>query len=380
MATTTSYLGFANLPNQVQRKFAKKGFEFNLMVVGESGLGKTTLINSLFGTNINSNRKIPTTQELLDRTLSIETTSLDIEERGVRLKLTVVDTPGYGDALNCSDNYDPILQYIDEQHRKYLTNESGLNRRQIRDTRVHCCFFFISPINYGLKPADVRFLKLLQHKVNIVPLIAKSDFLTPNETSTLKKRILEEIKQHQIDIYTIPDCDPDDDIEYKEHVRQLQNSMPFAVSSSVDIIEVNGERIRGREYPWGIVRTECDDHSDYVKLRSMLVSQMQDLHEVTHDLHYENYRSLHLANSGGDMSPMTRRFNTSDVRDNVSILSGMTMDETEKDRLLLEKEAEIRRMQQELAKIQDQIRLQSLQQNDLTTTVAANGATNGHSK
>ena len=45
MATTTSYLGFANLPNQVQRKFAKKGFEFNLMVVGESGLGKTTLLN-----------------------------------------------------------------------------------------------------------------------------------------------------------------------------------------------------------------------------------------------------------------------------------------------------------------------------------------------
>lgn len=131
------------------------------------------------------------------------------------LKYLVIDTPGYGDALNCSGNYDPILQYIDEQHRKYLTNESGLNRRQIRDTRVHCCFFFISPINYGLKPADVHFLKLLQHKVNIVPLIAKSDFLTPNETLTLKKRILEEIKQHKIDIYTIPDCDPDDDIEYK---------------------------------------------------------------------------------------------------------------------------------------------------------------------
>ena len=47
-----SYVGFANLPNQVHRKFVKKGFEFTLMVVGESGLGKTTLINSLFMTDI----------------------------------------------------------------------------------------------------------------------------------------------------------------------------------------------------------------------------------------------------------------------------------------------------------------------------------------
>jgi len=29
-----SYVGFANLPNQVHRKFVKKGFEFTLMVVG----------------------------------------------------------------------------------------------------------------------------------------------------------------------------------------------------------------------------------------------------------------------------------------------------------------------------------------------------------
>ena len=32
------YVGFANLPNQVHRKSVKKGFEFTLMVVGESGI------------------------------------------------------------------------------------------------------------------------------------------------------------------------------------------------------------------------------------------------------------------------------------------------------------------------------------------------------
>ena len=50
--TNSSYVGFANLPNQVHRKYVKKGFEFTLMVVGESGLGKSTLINSLFLTDL----------------------------------------------------------------------------------------------------------------------------------------------------------------------------------------------------------------------------------------------------------------------------------------------------------------------------------------
>ncbi len=37
---TPGYVGFANLPNQVHRKSVKKGFEFTLMVLGESGLGE----------------------------------------------------------------------------------------------------------------------------------------------------------------------------------------------------------------------------------------------------------------------------------------------------------------------------------------------------
>ena len=47
-------LGFANLPNQIYRKSVKDGFEFNLMVCGSSGLGKSTLMNSLFLTDIYS--------------------------------------------------------------------------------------------------------------------------------------------------------------------------------------------------------------------------------------------------------------------------------------------------------------------------------------
>jgi septin 7 len=67
------YVGFSNLPNQVHRRSVRKGFNFTAMVVGwfillpslffalpptlllpagESGLGKSTLINTLFNTTL----------------------------------------------------------------------------------------------------------------------------------------------------------------------------------------------------------------------------------------------------------------------------------------------------------------------------------------
>lgn len=49
MESGGGYVGFANLPNQVHRKSVKRGFEFTLMIVGESGLGKSTLVRNFEG-------------------------------------------------------------------------------------------------------------------------------------------------------------------------------------------------------------------------------------------------------------------------------------------------------------------------------------------
>lgn len=125
---------------------------------------------------------------------------------------------------------------------------------------------------------------------------------------------------------------------------------------SNQLIEVKGKKIRGRLYPWGVVEVENPEHNDFLKLRTMLVwvslalnlihvngylegkstktitellpfagvgktphgekallpssvckwdymsvfcrTHMQDLQEVTQDLHYENFRSERLKRAG----------------------------------------------------------------------------------
>ena len=41
----------------------------------------------------------------------------------------------------------------------------------------------------SLKPVDIQFMKELHHLVNIIPVIAKADTLTPTEVRKLKLRV-----------------------------------------------------------------------------------------------------------------------------------------------------------------------------------------------
>jgi septin 7 len=65
------YVGFANLPNQVFRKSVKRGFDFTLMVVGRSGLGKSTLVNSLFLTDLYCDSVYPDPSERIPKTTEV---------------------------------------------------------------------------------------------------------------------------------------------------------------------------------------------------------------------------------------------------------------------------------------------------------------------
>lgn len=141
----------------------------------------------------------------------------DLQESNVRLRLTVVNTVGFGDQMNkedrweeacdndnlrvlsggvvlsilvhvlpksCLENsfafikprfllcfsYQPVVDYIDKQFESYLQEELKIKRslHNYHDSRVHACLYFISPSGHSLKSLDLVTMKKLDSKVRRV--------------------------------------------------------------------------------------------------------------------------------------------------------------------------------------------------------------------
>uniref|UniRef100_A0A2K6K2S5 Septin 12 n=1 Tax=Rhinopithecus bieti TaxID=61621 RepID=A0A2K6K2S5_RHIBE len=241
-------VGIEAVLDQLKIKAMKMGFEFNIMVVGQSGLGKSTMVNTLFKV-WKSNPPglgVPPPQ-----TLQLHSVTHVIEEKGVKLKLTVTDTPGFGDQIN-NDN----------------------------------C----------LRPLDIEFLQRLCQTVNVVPVIARADSLTMEEREAFRRRIQQNLRTHCINVY--PQMCFDEDINDRILNSKLRDRIPFAVVGADQEHLVNGRCVLGRKTNWGIIEVENMAHCEFPLLRDLLIrSHLQDLKDITHNVHYENYRVIRLNES-----------------------------------------------------------------------------------
>lgn len=294
-------VGFASLPDQLVNKSVSKGFDFNILCVGETAIGKSTLIDSLFKSNFDD---APVSHKQPNVSLTRHT--YDLKESNVNLKLTVVSTTGYGDQINKENSFQPIVEYIDNQFEIYLQEELKIKRNLVEthDTRIHVCLYFISPTGHSLKSLDLVCMKELDKKVNIIPIIAKADTISRQELLQFKKKIMEELGENGLRIYTFPT----EDATVAEINNKMNEQIPFAVVGSREEIVAGGQRIRARKYPWGVVEVENETHCDFVKLREMIIrTNMEDLREKTHSIHYELYRRNKLTAMGfSDMSADNR--------------------------------------------------------------------------
>ncbi|KAJ7671478.1 Septin [Mycena polygramma] len=300
----TGHVGFSNLPNQIRRKSVKDGFQLTVMVVGESGLGKSTLINTLFNSSIVNPREPPHPAADLPKTVAIENIQADIEENGVRLRLTVVDTPGFGDFVDNSASWNPILETIEQRFEAYLSQEHRVRRPKMVDSRVHACVYFIQPTGHSLKPIDIDFMRRLHHRVNLIPVIAKADTMTDDEIADFKARILSDIEFHGIRIFQAPIYEDEDEESIIES-EEVARAIPFAiVGSDRGVRTPDGRVVRGRAYPWGVVEVDNPAHCDFGKLRQMLIhTNMEELREHTNDVLFETWRTERLLSMGITQDP-----------------------------------------------------------------------------
>ena len=85
------------------------------------------------------------------------------------MRLTVVDTPGFGDFVNNDErcvfppvifvatglyrpipqSWKPIVENIESRFDSYLEQENRVNRQKISDNRVHACLYFIQPTGHS---------------------------------------------------------------------------------------------------------------------------------------------------------------------------------------------------------------------------------------
>ncbi|KAF9932604.1 hypothetical protein FBU30_007750 [Linnemannia zychae] len=375
--------------------------ELNLMVAGNSGLGKTSFIRTLYGTlklrksggglknkasisNLASQGSAATTSTSgnitpdntptsptgnqngigtkangtkdsagyatgkLERTLNSFEALFEIEEGHEKINLTLVDTPGFVGSDEVIDAHcDEILAYLEYQFDLTLAEERKVRRNpKATDNQIHACIYFIDQASHhqGLSEADIRILKRLGTRVNLIPVIARGDTLTRAQTKRLKQAILKDAADNQIQFFQFlspklakrllaqqqgdyhddhgnsrkrhsrngpgddeealeeeeeeesDDDDDDWDPEYLEEKAQLQSLVPFTViaqeEDGVDLRDENGNRIQGREFPWGILDCLNSAHCDLNGLRSaLLLSHRQELKEITYGHFYEKYRT-----------------------------------------------------------------------------------------
>ena len=90
------HVGIDSLPEQFVNRIVRDGFGFNIMVLGHTGVGKSTLLDSLF------NMKFPDVSTRNHNLSAVDVTShtYDLQERNIKLKLGLIESRGYGDQIN----------------------------------------------------------------------------------------------------------------------------------------------------------------------------------------------------------------------------------------------------------------------------------------
>ncbi|PFH54064.1 hypothetical protein AMATHDRAFT_842 [Amanita thiersii Skay4041] len=222
---------------------------FNLMVVGGKRTGKSSLLRLLLETADISLTATADQRAAVERfmksstrsTASIQTASIEIcESRFDRILFSVIDTPGLdfqeGKELKQERRITSIINYINAQYADTMSEESKVVRQNKGDQHIHLCIYLIDPssimttaarstlaslptatrsetticlrntpdqvpntnaspeddmddeveVELTMSPAEIKVIRRLAERVNVLPVIAHADSLTNEKLQAVK--------------------------------------------------------------------------------------------------------------------------------------------------------------------------------------------------
>ncbi|KAF8067209.1 glpF [Scenedesmus sp. PABB004] len=188
----------------------------NYMVLGESGLGKTTFIHNLTSSFkvLNGGRVADGSSTTLSQfaadpdSLKTVLEPMEIPESSRRLMITIQDMPGWGDDINLMRYLRVITTFLLEQRAKVRVLRVLCVLRVPRDYEkldggralgetamcgqlqhsVTACLYFIPP--HRMKKIDLILMAAISQLVTVVPVIGKADAMTERELVTYRGEVL----------------------------------------------------------------------------------------------------------------------------------------------------------------------------------------------
>lgn len=274
-----------------------------IMVVGESGMGKTTFIKNLFAAYAQdpdlkvNDASPPTSRETFTTNPDKLCTEIVVADEShlQRFHYLVQDTPGWD---NMEDNMEPVLDYIKACSRACLEYEQDVSRgaplTKFEDPRVDVCIYFIPP--HRIKPVDVKFMQELAELVPVIPILAKADSMTGPELEDfrhiVRSKLIKAGKETGNDLLLRFSKDALGEAGAEHDVP------PFAVVASRTMDNSVGSFWPVRVYPWGRCEALSSQHSDLAALKKLLFEvSYEELKARTEQRYYE-YRERALSGEG----------------------------------------------------------------------------------
>ncbi|CAJ1940022.1 unnamed protein product [Cylindrotheca closterium] len=318
---------------------------FNIMVAGLSGLGKTTFCKALLDSWMESADE-SSTESMKNKKKNGEGGGINAQTMSVRessplewyddtantlLRVRIIDTPGFGNKVNHHNSVQVIRKYIQscrkKQMQQEMSSQPSLSFRDKQEERlVHVCLYFLSPGRF--LEIDRHFLKIVQHEVPIVPIIAKADTLTDDEISEYRALLKKTLEKEQIQVYDFDSIEMDG-WEPKTFAPNFfgrgkgkEKSNATGTKSFLDTDRSDARLIRavlkkttlqnrnyrGRKksealaiiardgiYPWGEAVSQDPHHSDLRLIRDLLLSEHTERFLEQSQMQYQQYRTNSIA-------------------------------------------------------------------------------------